>query len=276
MTVHIAARRTAPLVCAGAFALHAVSAVAQSRDPDTPPAGGVPDPDGPVTADELARGDIDVPGVPLDDNPFRVFAIADRFEYQSNDGEAKYVWDAFAYAGGDYHRLWIETEGEGLFDGETEAAELQVLYSRAITPYWNAQIGLRHDFRPEPETDYLVLGLEGLNVFWTAVEADLYISEDGDVSAAFEMEYDQLLTQRLKLQPRLEINVQFQDIEEANLGAGVTDYSADLRLRYEIAREFAPYIGLSWLQRVGETADLLPEGEDAGTLSGVAGVRAWF
>ena len=252
------------------------AALAETGDGDTPPAGGVPDPDGPVTAGQLARGEIDVPGVPLDDDPFRAFAMADRFEYRSNEGEPKYLWDFFAYAGGDYHRLWIRSEGEGAFDGDAEAAELQVLYSRAVTPYWNAQVGLRHDFRPTPETDYLVIGVEGLNVYWTGVEADLYVSADGDVSSRFEIEYDELLTQRLILQPRLEVDVQFQDVDEENLGAGVTSFETGLRLRYEIAREFAPYVGVSWSRRVGKTANRLPDDEDPGTVSAVAGVRAWF
>lgn len=280
MSVDTACERPAVrwIGCAAAlaFALIPLATEAQERDASTPPAGGVPDPDGPVTADELARGDVNVEGVPVHDNPFRVFGVTDRLEYQSNDGEAKYVWDAFAYAGGDYHRLWVESEGEGLFDGDVEAAELQVLYSRAITPYWNAQIGLRHDFRPEPETDYLVIGAEGLNVFWTGISADLFVSEEGDVSSALEIEFDELLTQRLKLQPRFEVGIQFQDVEEANLGAGITNYEAGLRLRYEIVREFAPYVGVSWAQTVGETADLLPDDEEAGTLSVVAGVRAWL
>lgn len=259
---------------AGALALASASAGAQDYTPDTPP-DPVPDPDGPVTADELARGTVEVPGVPVHDNEPRVFVSADRFEAQSNDGDAKYVWDVFGYAGGDYHRLWVESEGEGLFDGGTEGAELQLLYSRAITPYWNAQVGWRRTFEPE-ETDYLVIAAEGLNVFWTGVEVDLYVSEDGDVSGAAEIEYDEPLTQRLFLQPRFEVNVQFQDIEEEGLGAGITDYETGLRLRYEIVREFAPYVGVSWAQKVFETADLLPEGEEAGTLSAVAGVRAWF
>lgn len=264
--------RPALAVCLALAAL--TPAAAQDFTPDTPP-NPVPDPEGPVSADDLARGAIDVEGVAVHDNPFVVFGSADRFEYQSNDGEAKYVWDVFGYAGGDYHRLWIESEGEGLFDGSTEAAELQLLYTRPITPYWNAQIGWRHTFEPD-DTDYLVIALEGLNVFWTGVEADLYISEDGDVSAAFEIEYDEPLTQRLILQPRLEIGAQFQDIEERRLGAGITGYEAGLRLRYEIRRELAPYVGISWAQTVFETADLLPEGVDAGTFSGVAGVRFWY
>lgn len=236
----------------------------------------VRDPEGPVTAEDLTTGNIDVPGEPVHDNYIRYFARVDRLEYQSNEGDAKYVWDVFGYAGGDYNKLWLKSEGEGLFEERLETAELQVLYSRAILPYWDVQAGVRHDFRPNPSRTYGVLGLEGLNAFWFEVETALFVSNEGDLSARLEAEFDQLITQRLILQPRLELNLQAQEVSELGLGAGLTDYEAGLRLRYEFAREFAPYIGVSWLQRVGETADKLPSDDDAGKLSFVAGVRMWF
>ena len=122
--------------CAGAIALlsFAPIAAAQEYTLATPP-DTVHDPDGPVGPGHLARGDIDVEGDPVHDNEFRVFAITDRLEYQSNDGEAKYVWDVFGYAGGDYNRLWFESEGEGLWGGGTDAGDFQLLYSRAVTPF---------------------------------------------------------------------------------------------------------------------------------------------
>ena len=149
----------------------------------------VRDPDGPVTPAQLATGRFDVTGDPVHDNPIIKFAILDRLEWQSGDGTDGYVFDGFGFVGGDYNRLWFELEGEGKFDGDLEATEFQVLYNRAITPYWNVQVGLRHDFKPEPELTYAVLGFEGLNTYWIGVEANLYVSEDGDVSGDFEVEY---------------------------------------------------------------------------------------
>ncbi len=236
----------------------------------------VRDPTGPVTRLDLATGNIDVPGDPIHDNPIIRFAIFDRLEWRSGEGEPGYLFDGFGFVGGDYNRLWFELEGEGAFDGSLEAAELQVLYNRAITPYWNLQAGLRHDFKPEPELTYAVLGVEGLNAYWTGIEANLYVSEDGDVSGDFEVEYDEFLTQRLVLQPRFEIAAQAQDVDTLGLGAGITSYEVGLRMRYEIRREFAPYVGASWTETVGETADMLPDGADRGTLSAVAGLRVWF
>ncbi|MCB1885369.1 MAG: copper resistance protein B [Geminicoccaceae bacterium] len=271
-----------PLIAALAC-LAATPALAQERAPVVDDIGRVPrsvdevrDPEGPVTAEDLARGTIDVPGEPIHDNQFRVFGIADRLEYQSNEGDAKYLWDLFGYAGGDYNRLWIEAEGEGLFENEVDTAEFQVLYSRALTPYWNLQVGGRYDVRPDPSKWYGVFAFEGLNLYWSEIEADLYLSEDGDLSGSFEVEYDEFLTQRLVLQPRFEVNAQAQDVDDLGLGSGITDYELGLRLRYEIVREFAPYVGVSWTRQVGDTADRLPDDEDPGRLSFVAGVRVWF
>lgn len=238
----------------------------------------VREPEGPVTAEELATGNIEVEGEPVHDNPFIVFGMFNRLEWQSGEGEDAYLFDGFAFAGRDYNRLWLELEGEGKFEGELGVAELQVLWSRALTSYWNLQLGVRHDFRPDPgpELTYAVLGLTGLDFYWSGIEADLYVSEDGDLSSTAEWEFNEFLTQRLVLQPRLAVNIQAQDVEKLGLGSGITSYEAGLRLRYEIRREFAPYIGVSWTETVGETADMLPPDEDAGTFSAVAGLRMWF
>lgn len=256
-------------------------AAAQERDAPTlempESLADVRDPRGPIGPLELATGNFDVPGEPVHDNPFRYKVVMDRLEWRSGEGRDAYLFDGFAFAGGDYDQLWFEYEGEGSFDEGLEEADLQLLYNRAITPYWNLQAGVRRDIRPDgPEPTYGVIGLEGLNVYWSGVETNLYISEDGDWSADFEWEFDELLTQRLILQPRFEASAQFQDVPELDLGSGITSYEVGLRLRYEIRREFAPYVGVSWTETVGETADLLPEDEDAGELSAVAGLRFWF
>lgn len=273
---------------AALLVLAAGAAVAHEVEQDVPPGvanlGDIPDgvsevrdPRGPVTAEDLARGTIEVPGEPVHDNEFRVFGITDRLEWQSRDGgDPAYVWDVFGYAGGDYNRLWIESEGEGTFDEKVDEADLQVLYSRAITPYWNLQTGVRYEFKPDPSRAFFVLAAEGLNVYYNEVEADLYVSEDGDLSGLLEVEYDGFLTQRLVAQPRAEVNWQAQDVPEYGLGAGITSYEVGLRVRYEFAREFAPYVGVSWRQTVGQTEDMLPPGADDETLSLVAGLRMWF
>lgn len=203
--------------------------------------------------------------------------LVDRLEYQTNEGDDTLLWDAQGWLGGDYNKLWVKTQGEKVFDGDLEEAELQVLYSRAITAFWDIQVGVRQDFKPDPSRTFGVIGLQGLSPYKFEVDAAAFISEDGDISARVEGEYDVLITQRLIAQPRAELNLTVQDVEKLGIGSGLTDVELGLRLRYEIRREFAPYIGVSWNRKVGETADLARDaGEDVGALSFVVGVRMWF
>ena len=207
------------------------------------------------------------------------FALADRLEYQTNDGSGLLVWDAQAWYGGDYNKLWIKTEGERRLEGGGgfEEAELQALYSRAIHPFWDFQIGVRRDFEPGPSRTFGVIGIQGLAPYWFEVDAAVFVSDDGDISARVEGEYDVLLTQRLIVQPRAELNFAAQDVKKLDIGSGLTDATLGLRLRYEIKREFAPYIGVSWRHKVGKTADFARDaGDDVGTASFVVGVRMWF
>lgn len=120
---------------------------------------------------------------------------------------------------------------------------MQLLYSRLISDFWDLQVGLRHDFRPEPERGYVVLGFQGLAPYWFDVDASAFISNQGDVSARFKAEYDLLLTQKLVLSPSLELNLAAQTDSERGIGDGVNDLELSLSLRYEVIREFAPYIG---------------------------------
>ena len=161
-------------------------------------------------------------------------------------------------------------------NGDVEDAELQALYSRAIAPYWNLQAGLRHDFKPDG-LDYAVIGVQGLAPYFFEIDVSAFLSTEGDVSARAEIEYDLLLTQRLILQPRIEANLSLQDIPERMLGAGLNNIDAGLRLRYEIKREFAPYIGVEWQGNFGDTKNFIQAtgGETDKTVF-VAGVRTWF
>lgn len=205
-------------------------------------------------------------------------ALVDRLEYQTNEGDGLWLWDAQGWYGGDLHKLWIKTEGEYLAEGgELEEAELQALYSRAISPFFDLQLGYRIDLEPDPERHFAVLGVQGLAPQWFEIDAAAFVSDEGDVSARLEAEYDLLLTQRLILQPRAELNFAVQDVSSYGVGSGVSTVEAGLRLRYEIRRQFAPYVGISWRRKLGDTADFAREtGEDVGVLSLVAGVRLWF
>lgn len=207
-----------------------------------------------------------------------LYIQGDRFEYQSNDGNGLYLWDAQGWYGTDFNKFWFKTEGEFLPDqNKTEEAQLQLLYSRAITSFFDLQAGVRHDFKPDPSRSFAVLGVQGLAPYWFEVDVATFLSDDGDVSARMEAEYELLLTQRLIAQPRFETNLALQDVEEAGVGSGINNIELGLRLRYEIKREFAPYVGVSWSKLTGDTKDMAQdEGEDTDTVSFVTGIRFWF
>lgn len=198
-------------------------------------------------------------------------------EYQVHDGRDGYRWDGEAWLGGDIDRLTIKSEGEGTAGGTLETAEIQALYSRAIDPYWNLQAGLRHDFRRAPQRTYATVGVEGLAPYWFDVEAALFLSDKGDLLGRIEGYYDQRLTQRLILQPRAELNLAAQDVPENRIGSGLSTAELGLRLRYELAREFAPYVGYSWERKFGDTARFARLAGEGRTARGVVlGVRFWF
>jgi len=198
-------------------------------------------------------------------------------EYQVRDGRDGYRWDGEGWFGGDVDRFVVKSEGSGSFGNGIEDAEIQALYSRAIGPYFNVQAGVRHDFRPSPSRTYATVGFEGLAPYWFEVEGALFLSDKGDVLARLEGYYDQRLTQRLILQPRAELNLSAQDVRENGIGSGLSDIELGLRLRYEVAREFAPYVGVSWDRKLGTTARFArAAGEDPSSPSVVLGIRAWF
>jgi len=202
--------------------------------------------------------------------------LGDRLEFQSGDGGVL-LWDAEGWYGGDINKLWIKTEGEYSFeDGAFEEAEIQALWSRAVSSFWDVQAGIRYDVEPRGKT-HAVIGFQGLAPYWFEVDAAAFVSTDGDVTVRIEAEYELLLTQRLILQPRMEIEAAAQDIPELEIGAGITGLDAGLRLRYEIKREFAPYIGVEWQRSFGETAGLIrAAGGDADKIIFVIGAKIWF
>ncbi len=199
-------------------------------------------------------------------------------EVQVRNGRDGYRWDGEGWFGGDIDRLVVKTEGEGGFGRRVEAAEVQALYARAIDPYWNLQAGVRQDIGAGARRTYATIGIEGLAPYWFDVEGAVFVSNRGDVLARVEAWYDQRLTQRAILQPRVEMNLAAQDVPASGIGAGLSSAEIGLRLRYEIRREFAPYVGFSWERRYGATARYTRAGgaSTTGGIAGVLGVRTWF
>ena len=219
---------------------------------------------------------------PILDSEPNSLVLFDQLEYRKNDGPDGIGWDVLGWYGGDYQRLWIETEGEDLRDGEGGAIErLDVLYGRLIARFWDFQAGLGYQliYGPDPDIDrfFAVVGIQGLAPQWFEVDANLRVSEDGDLSADLEVDYDLLITQRLIIQPQLETAFEFQDVDEFDVATGFTSVGLALRLRYEISRKFAPYVGVAWERLLGDTADLAnSRGEDREETAVIAGVRIWF
>lgn len=203
--------------------------------------------------------------------------LLDQLEVKLQGGRDGYAWDGQAWYGGDIHKLWVKTEGEGAFGEGPEQAEVQALFSRALDPWFNLQAGVRYDFRPDPERAHLVLGIQGLAPYWFEVDGALFLSDEGDLTARFEAEYDQRITQKLILQPRIEFDLAAQDLPEIGVGSGLSKAEAGLRLRYELVPEFAPYVGVQYERAFGDTADFArAAGDDVRGWALLVGLRTWF
>jgi copper resistance protein B len=219
---------------------------------------------------------------PVEDSQWFGSLLVDELEYQMWKGDDTVRWDTTGCYGGDYNRLWLKSEGGWRTSGERGGeAQVQALYGRLIAPFWDFQVGLRYDQFSGAGFDrsrgFAVIGVEGLAPGWFELETALFISRDGDVSANLTATHDLLLTQRLILQPRVDFDAAVQSAEKFGVGEGVNSIGLGLRLRYEITREFAPYIGVQWLNRFGETADLARrDGGRSEDIAVVFGVRLWF
>lgn len=204
--------------------------------------------------------------------------LIDTLEAGFGDGRETYSWNAQGFAGGDINRFWWKSEGEGEVGGKLHNAEVQALYSRAVAPFWDVQAGVRQDFRPDgADRTHLTVGVQGVAPHWFEMSAAAFLSTRGDMTARVEAQYDQRLTQKWILQPALEMELSTSDIPKLEIGSGLTSVTAGLRLRYEIRKEFAPYIGVEWSRSFGDTADYAQaRGEDADATRLVAGIKAWF
>ena len=219
---------------------------------------------------------------PVHDNMINTFTLFQKAEFQTGGGPDAAVYDAEGWIGGDIQRFWWKAEGNQDFQGaKAGRVEAQALYSRLISPFWDFQTGLRVDREyggPSPKTmHYFVVGLEGLAPYWFELEPTLFLSDKGRATFQLTTSYDQLITQRWVIQPRLDLNAAFQDDTKRNIAAGPNDIEASVRLRYDIRRNFSPYIGVTWRRELGKTANLLRRtGEDISTTSLVFGLRTWF
>lgn len=201
---------------------------------------------------------------------------ADRLEYQARQGHDGLLWDVQGYYGSPTSKLWLKSEGEAALGDGVEDAEVQALWSKAVAPFWDLQLGVRQDLAGQTDT-HAVLGVQGLAPYLFEVDAALFLSQRGELTARVEAEMDQRITQKLILQPRVELSLAAQDNPARKVGAGVDKIEAGLRLRYEIVPEFAPYLGIEQGWKLGDSARFARlAGEKPHVTSVVMGVRFWF
>ncbi len=272
------------LILAGAISIFSTNTIADETSSMNmvPMQGGSPPPD---ARDPLASSDgyeyRGMAGWEKTDEITISKIIVDQLEYRKGDKENIQRWDMQGWRGTDYNKFWIKTEGE-LAVGKSEGElELQTLYSRAVSAYWDLQLGARADrFYGGGRSDdryFVVIGFQGLAPYWFDVEPALFVDDDGNLSARLTATYDLLLTQRLVLQPRMEVNLSANKVPTFGVGKGLNDLQIGFRLRYEFKRKIAPYIGVAWQKQYADTAKFTSA--DGGIVEDakiVVGIRLWF
>ena len=220
--------------------------------------------------------DVDHGGHTVHDRAINFKVLFDQFEAQLVHGEPGSRWDSRSWIGGDRHRLLLRTEGEAV-DGILDAAEVQALYSRAFSPWWEAVAGVRFDARPSPSHTWFAIGIQGLAPQMIDMQATAYIGQSGHLAGRLELEHDMHVTQRIVLQPLVELSLSASDDPDRGIGAGLSTGEVGFRLRYELKRELAPYAGVVWHRKLFGTGDFARErGSDAGGWHLVAGLRFWM
>jgi len=200
---------------------------------------------------------------------------ADRIEWMRTDHEAALGWDIAAQYGNDFNKLVLKSEGER--SNSTTDSRNELLWDRIVSRWWSVQTGIRHDTHDGPSRTWAALGLHGLAAYWFDIDASLYIGDTGRTALRLTSEYELLLSQRWILEPRLELNAYGKQDVENGIGSGISDGELGIRLRYEIRREFAPYVGVNWTRRFGQTATLAEQtGLDRSEWGWVAGIKGWL
>lgn len=211
----------------------------------------------------------------MDDTSAVGMVLLDEFEWHEVGNSNAVHWDGQAWYGNDYSKVWLRSEGNRI-GGEYEGLA-ELFWDRVVARWWNVQAGVRQDFGEGPSRTWAAVGVHGIAPYWFEVEATVYAGEQGRTAARFSGEYDLLLTQRLILQPKIELDFYGKDDPRNGVGSGLADSEVSLRMRYEFRREFAPYVGLVWTRAYGDTANQArAAGDDDDDLQIVAGLRVWF
>jgi copper resistance protein B len=230
----------------------------------------------PVTDEDRKAAFPDVEGHAVHDNAVSYFVLFDQLEWHAGKDANGLSIDSRGWVGRDRDRLWFRAEGD-TEDGRVGEAQTHVLYGRQFSRWWDVVAGVRQDFRPGPSQTWAAFGVQGLAPYWFEIEVTAYVGASGRTHARFEVEYELLLTNRLVLQPLLETEIVGKSDPERGVGAGLSTTNAGFRIRYEFRREVAPYVGVSWNNKWGKTADFAEAaGEGTGGARFVTGLRLWF
>lgn len=249
---------------------------ADADSTDLPPDAAPLEPIPQVTDTDRAAAFPDVAGHAVHDTSVHWFALVDRLETWGEDEGTPIAWEGSGWIGTDLDRAWIRTEGEAL-DGSVESANVEVLYGRAIARWWDAVVGIRHDFGDDPSQTFAAVGVIGLAPYMFEVEATAYVGESGQTGVGVEAEYETLITNRLILQSVIEAQAWGKDDPARGIGSGLSKVEGGFRLRYEFTRKFAPYIGIVRERVFGGTADLRnAQGAEVDDTRFVIGLRTWF
>lgn len=210
-----------------------------------------------------------------EDDPLLMKVLVD-LEWQPTESHKNLEWDTHVWIGKDLNKLWLKTEGE-THEGETEEAHTQLLYGRAIAPYWDALVGWRRDFKPGAKRDWLALGARGPAPYFLETEMTVFADDDGDTALSLEVERELMITQTWALAPHVEADFYGQNDPARGLGSGLATLELGLRLHYELRREIAPFVGIKWEKAFGNTASYRQQaGDSTQEHALVAGIHAWF
>lgn len=230
----------------------------------------------PPTAEEMAAAFPDMGGMSMQDHMGSSHfskLMLDRLEWQEMDDEGALAWEGNVSWGSELNRLWFSSEGERE-DGRIAHVDNRLYGSHAFARWWEATAGLRQLGGEGPDRTFAGVGVQGLVPYFFELDASLWLGEGGRSALAVEAEYEMRLSNRLILQPRLEMNAWGKDDAAKGIGNGLSDAELGFRLRYEIRRELAPYLGVEWAYKFGDTADYA--GGDARDFRVVAGLRIWL
>src|SRR5215813_6584154 len=231
----------------------------------------------PATPDQPVSEGTHELGQPVMDRMILLHGILDQFEGRTAGRTPSLRWSGEGWIGTDYDKFWVKTEGFRRRDGTVDDGKHEFLYSRAISTYFDLQGGLRSDIDSHRNRNWAAFGFEGLAPLFFHVEGTGYVSDGGHLAAHFEGSCDLLLTNRLILQPEFEVNFYSKADPARLIGAGLSDIDTGVRLRYEIERKFAPYIGVAYEGKFGQTASFARRaGESTSGVRFVFGVRSWF